>query len=108
MDISYSEKVTGTGAAITIKPGFKPSYIKVINVEGLCTLEFVPGAMDAGKGYKVLTGIAAVGEGAATVSLHSFIASGGITINEDKVSFTIGTDTDINVSGEDLVVVAIR
>ena len=105
MDNSYKEKVTGTGAAITIKPGFEPSYIKVINIEGLCTLEFVPDAMSAGYGYKVLTGIDSTTD---TVSLHSYITTGGITISEDKVSFTIGTDTDINVNGEDLVVIAIR
>ena len=97
MDNTHIELKTGTGAAITIKPGFKPSYIKVINIEGLCTLEHTPGKMDAGKGWKQIT----AGTG-------SYISTGGITMNDDGLSFSIGTDADINVSGEDLVVICLR
>jgi len=104
MDRLHTQKVTGTGAAVTITPGFAPSYIRVINIEGLCTLDYTV-AMGAGKGYKILTGINATAD---TVSLHSLIASGGITVDTDGVSFTIGADTDINVNGEDLIVISFR
>ena len=86
----------GTGAAIAVTLGFRPKYVKVINVEGKAMLEFVD-TMAAGKGYKILTGI---DDTTDTVSLHSYIASGGITLND--YGFSIGTDTDINVSGEEL------
>lgn len=100
----YTEKVAGTGAAISITgAGFKPSVVEVINAEGLCTLKHTKD-MAAASGYKVLTGIDTTS--ADTVSKHSFISSGGITLTDRGC--TIGTDTDINVSGEDLYVICYR
>lgn len=86
--------VEGTGAVIAIDLGFKPRVVKIFNVDGKCTLEWNE-AMGAGKGYKVLTGIDSTAD---TVSLHSFISSGGITPSIG--GFSIGADTDINVEAE--------
>ena len=98
----HTEKKTGTGAAITITAGFKPSYVEVLNAEGLCLLKHNAG-MAAASGYKILTGIDATSD---TVSKHSFISSNGITLTD--TGCTIGTDTDINVNGEDLYVTCFR
>lgn len=99
----HYEKITGTGAAITITAGFKPSYVEVLNAEGLCLLKH-NAAMAAASGYKILTGIDTTA--ADTVSKHSFISSGGITLTD--TGCIIGTDTDINVSGEDLYITCFR
>ena len=105
MDYMYKTTVEGTGAAITISPKFTPQYIKVINLDGLCTLEWTSD-MGAGKGFKVLTGIDATASD--TVSLMSYIATLGITMDDNGRQFTIGADTDINVAGETLIVCCFR
>ena len=100
----YTEKVVGTGAAISITgAGFKPSVVEVINAEGLCFLKHTKD-MAAASGYKVLTGIDTTS--ADTVSKHSFISSGGVTLTDRGC--TIGTDSDVNVNGEDLYVICYR
>lgn len=78
----------GTGAAIPINLGFKPKYVKVINVAagGLCSLEHVD-TMAAASGFKGIT-----------AGTKIFITSNGITLTD--YGFTIGADTDVNVSGE--------
>lgn len=91
-------KITGTGSAITIKIGFDPTVVDLFNAEGLCFLHWTS-AMGAGYGYKVLTGIDATAD---TVSKHSFISTGGVTVTAGGAGFTIGTDSDINVNGEDI------
>ena len=99
----YVEKVVGTGAAISITgAGFKPQVVELINTEGLCFLKHVAG-MAAASGYKVLTGIDATAD---TVSKHSLISSGGVTLTDRGC--TIGTDSDVNVNGEDLYVICYR
>ena len=99
----YVEKVVGTGAAISITgAGFKPQVVELINTEGLCFLKHVAG-MAAASGYKVLTGIDATTD---TVSKHSLITSGGVTLTDRGC--TIGTDSDVNVNGEDLYVICYR
>lgn len=100
MDNMYTTTVEGTGAAITISPMFTPQYIRVINLDGKCTLEWTSD-MGAGKGFKILTGIDATTD---TVSKMSYINSGGITMDSNGRQFTIGTDSDINVNAETLIV----
>lgn len=92
--------VEGTGADIVIKTGFYPAYVKVINIDGDCSLEHIRGMSDD-EGYKVLTGIDATAD---TVSIHSQIASDGITLS--SYGFTIGADTDVNVEDETLFYIA--
>lgn len=78
---------TGTGSAIDVKKvGFRPRAIEVLNITGLCTGKWVEGMADASV-------VKAITDG--TISVPT---TGGITPLAD--GFTLGTDTDLNVSGE--------
>lgn len=92
--------VEGTGAALTIQLGFTPEYVRLVNEDGLASLEWFS-AMTDGHGLKTVT--------AGTMSK---ITSNGVTpysgtAGANSAGFTIGADTDINVSGETLHYVAI-
>lgn len=85
--------VTGTGAAINVPTGFKPSRVELHNVTGLASLVWTK-TMAAASGVKTIT--------AGTMS---FITSNGVshftgTAGGDAEGFTIGADTDVNVSAE--------
>ncbi len=91
----------GTGAAITIKCGFTPAYVKVVNIESATIeqLEWYRG-MAAASAIKTVTGTVA----------RTKITSNGITITGHTTTtpsaedgFIIGADTDVNVAGETIV-----
>ena len=84
---------TGTVAATKITTGFKPRYVKIVNETSGDTEEWFEGMADA-EGYKRV----AAGTGA-------LITSNGITPAAD--GFTIGLDTDILVTSEQLSWIAI-
>ena len=91
--------VEGTGSAINIQCGFTPAHVRVLNVDGLATLEYTKDMAD-GAGLKEVT--------AGTKSL---IGSNGITPyagtnGGDSAGFTIGADADVNVSAETIYWVA--
>lgn len=91
--------VEGTGAAINIQCGFAPDYVEIINIDGDARLTYTSDMAD-GAGYKVI----AAGTGA-------LVATGGVTPYAGTAAgnsrgFTIGADTDVNVSAETLVWVA--
>lgn len=85
----------GTGAAISVVCGFRPRYVKVVNVAsgGLCSIEHID-TMAAASGFKGIT-----------AGTKTFISSNGITLND--FGFTIGADADVNVSGEAIHYIAI-
>ncbi len=87
---------TGTAAAFTITIGFKPLYVKVINVtsagEGLNWIEWYHG-MAAASAIKVQD----AGTSEAGITL---ITTLGIT--QLSYGFTVGLDTDLNVTSEQL------
>lgn len=84
---------TGTAAAFTITTGFRPKYVKVINTAATGgSLEHFDG-MAAASAQKFLHNGAAYAQG-------SLITSNGITLTDR--GFTIGLDTDINVSSEQI------
>lgn len=85
----------GTGAAISIVCGFRPRYVKVVNVAtgGLCSIEHID-SMAAASGFK-----------GVTAGTKTFISSNGITLND--FGFTIGADADVNVNGEAIHYIAI-
>lgn len=91
--------VEGTTAAIEVACGFIPKYVKVINIDGDATIEWTD-AMTDGEGFKDLpTGVMA-----------QMAASTGITPTDPDdafLGFTIGTDSDVNGSGETLMYIAI-
>lgn len=85
--------VEGTGAAINIELGFKPTIVKIFNVDGLATLEWND-AMPAASGVKRVT--------AGTMT---WITSNGVSLYDGVArttgsGFTIGADADVNASGE--------
>lgn len=87
---------TGTAAAFTITCGFKPRYVKVVNEDGDCFEEWFEGMADA-EAMKLI--------GDTTPATYSKITSNGITVSAS--GFTVGLDTDINVSSQQLSWLAI-
>lgn len=85
---------TGTVAAFVVTCGFKPRYVRVLNNTSGDQEEWIEGMAAASAMKKVAAG---------TTSL---ITSNGITVSEH--GFTIGLDTDINVTSEQLTWMAIR
>ncbi len=99
-----SGQVTGTGAAINVNIGFKPSVVMLFNTSGGCFLIWVNG-MGAGYGQKTV-------DSGAGITDISTITSGGITqyagTSLASEGFTIGTDTDLNVNTEVISYIAFR
>ena len=88
---------TGTVAAMTITLGFKPRWVRILNNSGLCTEEWIEGMADA-------SGLKVVDSGSGTSDVIA-ITSNGITPLD--YGFTLGLDTDILVSSEQLTWVAL-
>lgn len=86
--------VLGTGASLAVnKPGFKPSFVALFNADDPAFGFYFNGMPD---GYVAKH----------TDSTTSYATSNGLTLSED--GFTIGADTDLNVSGEQLFYVCWR
>jgi hypothetical protein len=83
---------TGTVAAMAIVLGYKPRYVKVINNTSGDQMEWIQGMADASAFKKVAAG---------TTSL---ITSNGITPTAN--GFTLGLDTDVLVTSEQITWVA--
>ena len=79
---------TGTAAAFVITVGFQPRYVRVVNETSGDQIEWFEGMADA-EGFKRV----AAGTGA-------MVTSNGITVS--ATGFTVGLDTDINVTSEQL------
>ncbi|KKN42114.1 hypothetical protein LCGC14_0716460 [marine sediment metagenome] len=80
--------VIGTGADIDVRGevGFRPRWVRILNIAGLAIGEWVDGMADA-EVLKTIT--------AGTISNPTTL---GITPLAD--GFRIGADTDLNVDGE--------
>jgi len=79
---------TGTAAAFNITCGFKPRYVNVTNVDDAERIEWWEGMADA-SALKTVT--------AGTVTLTTSL---GITPLAN--GFTVGLDTDVNVSSSQI------
>lgn len=77
-----------TAAAIDISCGFRPRYVRVVNQTSRDMMEWFEGMTDA-------HGVKTVAAGTRTA-----VTSLGITPQTD--GFTIGLDTDVNVTNEQL------
>ena len=84
---------TGTAAAIVITTGFKPRYVKVQNETSRDSYEWYEGMADA-------EAVKSVAAGTSTL-----ITTLGITVSAS--GFTIGLDTDVNVTSEQISWLAI-
>jgi len=86
-------KVFGTGAEISFRQvGFRPTKVELINLTSHDKLTWMDQMADAGGHKQVAAGTS------------SLITSGGITPLSD--GFKLGTDSDMNVSGEALAFIA--
>lgn len=105
MNEVYVKTMDGTGANIDVYCGFIPAYVRVVNIESATVeeLEWFKGMADA-SAIKTVTGTVA----------RTKITSLGITPLNDaatdtgELGFRIGADTDVNVSGETIVIFAHR
>lgn len=104
--------VEGTGAAINIKIGFVPDYVKVFNYDDdgslFPTLEWWRGMSD---GHALKTSSIADDGTTANKSSEKITADGISEYAGDRDNapgFTIGTDSDVNVDGETLYYLAVR
>ncbi|UWQ30256.1 hypothetical protein [Leisingera sp. M523] len=91
--------VEGTGSAINVELGFTPDYVRLINIDGDATLDWTS-SMTNGEGYKTVA-----------AGANAQVGTGGVTPYAGAeasaaAGFTIGTDADVNVSGETLMWVA--
>jgi len=82
----------GTAAAFVLTVGFQPRYVRVVNEDGDCFEEWFEGMADA-ESMKMLTG-----------GTYAKMTSHGITVS--ATGFTVGLDTDINVTSQQLSWVA--
>ena len=84
-----------TAAAFKITTGFKPRYVKVVNLgaTGLASMEWFEGMADASAFIDVT-------DGTKTVDVLT-----GITVAVD--GFTVGLNTDVNIINEQLSWIAI-
>lgn len=116
----YSSTVEGTGSAINVECGFEPSFVALVNIDG--------GADTAGLLWMGGMADASAWKFDSSGPAISIIASNGITPWTEDLSitasdtssdgnetsftgrrgFTIGADTDVNVSGETIAFVAMR
>lgn len=80
---------TGTVAAYTFTTGFKPRYVKVVNLAASsASFEWFEGMADASAWKTAVDGTAAL------------VTTNGITVSD--TGFTLGLDTDVNVSSEQI------
>jgi hypothetical protein len=85
---------TGTAAAFVITVGFKPRYVRVQNLAATgARVEWYEGMADASAWKTVVAGD------------QSLITTLGITVSAS--GFTVGLDTDVNVTSEQLSWLAI-
>lgn len=84
---------TGTVAAYTFTLGFKPRYVRVINLTSGDTEEWMEGMAAGSALKKVAAGTSAT------------ITSNGITVSD--TGFVFGLDTDMNVTSEQVSFIAV-
>lgn len=108
--------VEGTGAAISITLRSVPNYVRLMNVDGLVTLDWTDDMPDA-YGLKTVTdgtisyitsdGVTPLGDDEGlTVAASDTTVDGNTTTLTGVRGFTIGADTDVNVNGETIMYIA--
>lgn len=84
---------TGTVAATRITTGFRPRYVRVQNITSRDSMEWFEG-MTAAHGLKTVA-----------AGTRTAVTSNGITVHDD--GFTIGLDTDVLVTSEQISWIAV-
>jgi hypothetical protein len=89
--------VLGTGAEITVEVGFTPKHVKLVREQDTGETEYSV-AVDHFASMPDASGLKLRDDN--TTARSAMILTGLVTIQEDPAgSFTIGTDTDLNVDG---------
>lgn len=100
----YTKKhtVASIAVALSFNLGFKPVYVKIINVTKKRTLEWIGGAstetMPNGSGFITK-------EGAADIYSPAYVTSNGVTPTD--LGFNLGVETSINIANDVLYIIAI-
>lgn len=90
---NFQGAFVGTGAAINIRTvGFRPNIVELFNEDGLCTGTWLKSMADDSMIKRVTAGTMTV------------VTSDGVTPLSN--GFTLGADSDMNVSGEKVFWVA--
>ena len=97
-------KVTGTGADITVKVGFKPSHVIATNIINGHTMEWFAG-MDADSAIKLTnatdgTALSVIAYNGVAMYNGTYGSSGQI---QNSPGFILGADPQINVIANDIV-----
>lgn len=90
-------KIEGTGAAIAVNLGFKPYYVKLVDITQKAISEFF---FDMTAAHAIQT----VDSGTGTTDIAE-ISSNGITLS--ATGFTIGTDSKMNTDDDVVYYIAI-
>lgn len=88
--------VEGTGSAINVELGFTPGHVEIINIDGDAFLRWNDAMPDANGMKTVAAGTT------AQITSNGVTPYAGSAASASK-GFTIGADTDINVSAETIV-----
>jgi len=99
--------ILGTGAAINVKCGFIPRYVELLNASdsNMIKMEWFKG-MAAGYAFKEKTGTAYI---ARTILTSAGISEyAGSDSQGGGQGFTLGTDSDMNGSGDTIYYLAVR
>lgn len=105
MNEIFVKTMDGTGANIDIKCGFVPAYVRVVNIESATIeqVEWYRGMADA-SAIKTVTGTVA----RTKITSLGITPLGATATSTSEQGFRIGADTDVNVSGETIVIFAQR
>ena len=96
----YTKKVTVASTAVALNfddVGFKPSYVRIMNVNNGATLEHVNGMAAASA--------LLLKEGASDTYEPGLVTSNAITLTDR--GFTLGVETSVNIATHVLYVIAI-
>ena len=100
--------VEGTGSALNVLLGFTPAIIRLWNIDDAgatdARMEWITG-MAAASAFKDMS---IVDSGTTADRSHELVTSNGITLlagvaGVSEAGFTIGADSDMNVSGETIL-----
>lgn len=92
----YVEKITGTGAAINVRCGFRPKLVVVLNVTQLAITFHCAGMADA-------TALQIDDSGSNATDILS-VGSAAITLGSQ--GFSIGTNSALNTSSDVMYAIA--
>ena len=103
MNENFIKKITATGAPITVKCGFVPACVRVVNLTSATgdNLEWFRG-MAAASAFKT------AGSTRSKITTLGITATGLLASDNAEQGFIIGADAAVNIATNDLFVIAER